>query len=548
MGTLTDAVNTLVTNTTSLQTTVSGRITDMDGKIASADTAKIAAEAAKAGAEVAKSLADTAKTDAETAQTLAQSAKDAAETAQGIAATAKTDALLAKAATDTAKGNAVAAQSAAESARGNAEEWASKTSGAVSGGEMSAKYHAQTASTDAGTATTKAAAASTSEGNALASKNTATTKATESSNSASASATSASASSASASTASGHKDTANTKASTATTKASEASSSATSAAASASTATTKATAANTSANAAASSASTAASTLANKLDKTGDGSQLTGIETVTSAGIEPSVGTVGALWFDTVNELLNISNGTRWSPISLGPPGSEGNPISAGSDINTLTLSDQNNFFDIGGNVFEAYLTNSFAGGAGWWVRCKYSNQNWTWTPPAGAADADNHWNASNSATAGTVTWELPETSINSIRSISSQAWQKFTRGCNGSVDWGWSGNTGAATGNNYVQFKWYDGATNSASVPVGVAVNSNLAIGGGTAWSTSSTTRSPCEPNDGVWREEVYYFHASTSAGLADLPLRDYSNKDSGAGESSRIQGAGSEVWFKVA
>jgi len=35
MGTLTDAVNTLVTNTTSLQTTVSGRITDMDGKIAS---------------------------------------------------------------------------------------------------------------------------------------------------------------------------------------------------------------------------------------------------------------------------------------------------------------------------------------------------------------------------------------------------------------------------------------------------------------------------------------------------------------------------------
>jgi len=175
MGTLTDAVNTLVTNTTTLQTTVTGRITDMDGKIASADTAKVAAEAAKAGAEVAKSLADTAKTDAETAQTLAQSAKDSAETAQGIAATAKTDALLAKAATDTAKGNAVAAQAAAESARGNAEDWASKTSGAVSGGEMSAKYHAQTASTDAGTATTKAAAA-------LASANAASTNATTAAN------------------------------------------------------------------------------------------------------------------------------------------------------------------------------------------------------------------------------------------------------------------------------------------------------------------------------------------------------------------------------
>ena len=159
MSTLTDAVNALVTNTTTLQTTVTGRITDMDGKIASADTAKVAAEAAKAGAEVAKSLADTAKTDAETAKTLAENAKVAAEAAKTTAATAKTDALLAKAATDTAKGNAVAAQSAAESARGNAEEWASKTSGAVAGGEMSAKYHAQTASTDAATATAKAAAA-----------------------------------------------------------------------------------------------------------------------------------------------------------------------------------------------------------------------------------------------------------------------------------------------------------------------------------------------------------------------------------------------------
>ena len=319
MGTLTDAVNTLVTNTTSLQTTVSGRITDMDGKIASADTAKVAAEAAKAGAEVAKSLADTAKTDAQTAQTLAQNAKDSAETAQGIAATAKTDALVAKAATDTAKANAITAKDAALAAETSAQNWASKTSGAVSGGEMSAKYHAQTASTDAGTATTKAAAASTSEGNALASKNTATTKATAAGTSATSASSSASAASSSATAASGSASTATTKASDAAGSATASASSATAASGSAGTAATKATAANTSANAAASSASTAASTLANKLDKTGDGSQLTGIDVVARQNSAPTSPANGDLWYNTDAESLYCRVGGSWV-IAAGKP------------------------------------------------------------------------------------------------------------------------------------------------------------------------------------------------------------------------------------
>jgi len=47
-----------------------------------------------------------------------------------------------------------------------ANDWATKTSGAVAGGEYSAKYHAQAAATSASTATTKASEASTSAANA----------------------------------------------------------------------------------------------------------------------------------------------------------------------------------------------------------------------------------------------------------------------------------------------------------------------------------------------------------------------------------------------
>ena len=145
-----------------------------------------------------------------------------------------------------------------------ANDWATKTSAPVAGGEYSAKYNAQQAASSASSASSSATSASTSASNASSSAtsaagsaSSASTSATNAAASASTASTKATEASTSATNAAASASTASGAATTATTKASEASTSATNAASSATAAGTSATNAASSATSAAGSATTA---------------------------------------------------------------------------------------------------------------------------------------------------------------------------------------------------------------------------------------------------------------------------------------------------
>jgi hypothetical protein len=143
---------------------------------AAAETARDAAQLAETNAETAETNAETAETNAETAETNAETAQAAAEAAQTAAEAAQTAAEAAQTAAELAETNAETAETNAELAETNAaasaalaNDWATKTTGAVAGGEYSAKYHAQQAASSASAASTSASNASSSASAAAAS-------------------------------------------------------------------------------------------------------------------------------------------------------------------------------------------------------------------------------------------------------------------------------------------------------------------------------------------------------------------------------------------
>jgi hypothetical protein len=152
-----------------------------------------AATAASASAATASTQAANASSSATAAASSASAASSSATSASNSASTATTQATNASnSATDaqTAEANAETAETNANASAALANDWATKTSGAVAGGEFSAKYHASLASTSASNA-------STSESNASASASTATTQASNASTSATNAANSATAAAAS---------------------------------------------------------------------------------------------------------------------------------------------------------------------------------------------------------------------------------------------------------------------------------------------------------------------------------------------------------------
>jgi len=265
--------------------------------------AQEAAEDAQAAAEASESAASSSESNAASSQsaaaTSATNASNSASAAAGSATTAATQA-------SNAASSATAAASSA-SAAASSESAAASSQSAAASSQTAAAGSATAAASSAGTASTKASEAATSATNAAASESAAASSESNASTSASQAATSATNAAASESAAASSETNAASSASAASTSASNAASSASAASSSATAAASSASSASTSATAAGSARDAALAALDSFDDRyLGQKSSDPSLDNDGNALV------AGALYFDTVNTVMKVYDGSQW--------------------------------------------------------------------------------------------------------------------------------------------------------------------------------------------------------------------------------------------